>query len=151
MEFHNAKQLIDRGVIIPAPQSVYVDAAVSLDRIAPGVVLYPGARVSGAETVLAEGAAVGTQGPANIENVALGRGAKIVSGTAEGACLLAGASLGPNSHVRSGTLLEEDASTGHGVGLKQTIVLSFVTLGSQINFCDCFMAGGTSRLSLIHI
>ncbi len=145
MEFHNAKQLIDRGVIIPAPQSVYVDAAVSLDRIAPGVVLYPGARVSGAETVLAEGAAVGTQGPANIENVALGRGAKIVSGTAEGACLLAGASLGPNSHVRSGTLLEEDASTGHGVGLKQTIVLSFVTLGSQINFCDCFMAGGTSR------
>jgi len=31
------------------------------------------------------------------------------------------------------------------VGLKQTILLSFVTLGSLINFCDCLMAGGTDR------
>jgi UDP-N-acetylglucosamine/UDP-N-acetylgalactosamine diphosphorylase len=29
--------------------------------------------------------------------------------------------------------------------LKQTILLSFVTLGSLINFCDLLMAGGTSR------
>lgn len=145
MEFHNPKKLIDRGVIIPAPQSVYVDIAIPIEHIASGVILHPGARVSGARTVLAEGSAVGTQGPANIENVALGHGATIVSGTAENACLMPGASLGPNSHVRGGTLLEEEASTGHAVGLKQTIVLSFVTLGSQINFCDCFMAGGTSR------
>jgi UDP-N-acetylglucosamine/UDP-N-acetylgalactosamine diphosphorylase len=31
------------------------------------------------------------------------------------------------------------------VGLKQTILFPFVTLGSLINFCDCLMAGGTSR------
>jgi bifunctional UDP-N-acetylglucosamine pyrophosphorylase/glucosamine-1-phosphate N-acetyltransferase len=31
------------------------------------------------------------------------------------------------------------------VGLKQTIFLPFVTAGSLINFCDCLMAGGTSR------
>jgi UDP-N-acetylglucosamine/UDP-N-acetylgalactosamine diphosphorylase len=31
------------------------------------------------------------------------------------------------------------------VGLKQTILLPFVTLGSLINFCDCLMAGGTDR------
>ncbi|HNU74448.1 MAG TPA: UDP-N-acetylglucosamine pyrophosphorylase, partial [Deltaproteobacteria bacterium] len=30
-------------------------------------------------------------------------------------------------------------------GLKQTILFPFVTLGSLINFCDCLMAGGTSR------
>ena len=29
--------------------------------------------------------------------------------------------------------------------LKQTILFPFVTLGSLINFCDCLMAGGTSR------
>src|SRR6185436_10422934 len=40
---------------------------------------------------------------------------------------------------------EEEASTAHAVGLKQTILLSFVTLGSLINFCDLLMAGGTSR------
>lgn len=31
------------------------------------------------------------------------------------------------------------------MGLKQTILFPFVTLGSLINFCDVFMAGGTSR------
>jgi UDP-N-acetylglucosamine/UDP-N-acetylgalactosamine diphosphorylase len=33
----------------------------------------------------------------------------------------------------------------HAVGLKQTILFPFVTLGSLINFCDCLMGGGTSR------
>jgi len=31
------------------------------------------------------------------------------------------------------------------VGLKQTILFPFVTLGSLVNFCDCLMAGGTSK------
>ena len=31
------------------------------------------------------------------------------------------------------------------MGLKQTILLPFVTLGSLVNFCDVLMAGGTSR------
>lgn len=31
------------------------------------------------------------------------------------------------------------------VGIKQTILFPFVTLGSLINFCDCLMAGGTGR------
>jgi acetyltransferase-like isoleucine patch superfamily enzyme len=59
--------------------------------------------------------------------------------------LLRGAKLGANAHVREGTLLEEEASTAHAVGLKQTILLSYVTLGSLINFCDVLMSGGTSR------
>jgi UDP-N-acetylglucosamine/UDP-N-acetylgalactosamine diphosphorylase len=41
--------------------------------------------------------------------------------------------------------LEEQANAAHCVGLKQTILFPFVTLGSLINFCDCLMAGGTSR------
>ena len=47
--------------------------------------------------------------------------------------------------MRAGTILEEHASIAHTVGLKQTILFPFVTLGSLINFCDCLMAGGTSR------
>ena len=38
---------------------------------------------------------------------------------------------------------EEEASIAHTVGLKQTILFPYVTLGSLINFCDCLMAGGT--------
>jgi UDP-N-acetylglucosamine/UDP-N-acetylgalactosamine diphosphorylase len=53
--------------------------------------------------------------------------------------------VGGSAHVRPGTLLEEGASTAHAVGLKHTILLAFVTLGSLINFCDVIMAGGTSR------
>ncbi|MFH2100402.1 MAG: protein GlmU, partial [Pseudomonadota bacterium] len=61
------------------------------------------------------------------------------------AVFLAGASMGSNAHVRAGTILEEQASAAHSVGLKHTILFPFVTLGSLINFCDIFMAGGTSR------
>jgi UDP-N-acetylglucosamine/UDP-N-acetylgalactosamine diphosphorylase len=49
------------------------------------------------------------------------------------------------AHVREGTIMEEQSFAGHTVALKQTILFPFVTLGSLINFCDCFMAGGTSR------
>jgi UDP-N-acetylglucosamine/UDP-N-acetylgalactosamine diphosphorylase len=41
--------------------------------------------------------------------------------------------------------LEEESGGNHAVGLKQTILFPFVTLGSLINFCDCLMGGGTSR------
>jgi len=43
------------------------------------------------------------------------------------------------------TILEEQAVIAHTVALKHTILFPFVTLGSLINFCDCLMAGGTSR------
>jgi UDP-N-acetylglucosamine/UDP-N-acetylgalactosamine diphosphorylase len=53
--------------------------------------------------------------------------------------------MGSAAQVREGCLLEEQASGAHAVGLKHTILFPYVTLGSLINFCDCFMAGGTSR------
>ena len=59
--------------------------------------------------------------------------------------LLEGASLGSGAHVRDACRLEELSGGAHTVGLKQTVLLPFVTLGSLINFCDCLMSGGTSR------
>ena len=55
------------------------------------------------------------------------------------------ASIASGAHVREGCLLEEETKAGHTVGLKQTILFPFVTLGSLINFCDCLMAGGAGR------
>jgi bifunctional UDP-N-acetylglucosamine pyrophosphorylase/glucosamine-1-phosphate N-acetyltransferase len=55
--------------------------------------------------------------------------------------------MGMGAHVREGCLLEEQVSGAHCVGLKQTILFPFVTLGSLINFCYCLMAGGTSRVN----
>jgi bifunctional UDP-N-acetylglucosamine pyrophosphorylase/glucosamine-1-phosphate N-acetyltransferase len=53
--------------------------------------------------------------------------------------------MGSGANVREGTILEEESSGAHTVGLKQTILFPYVTLGSLINFCDCLMSGGTSR------
>jgi hypothetical protein len=134
-----------RGVRMPDPAQVFVDDDVDPARLDPTATLHPGTRLHGRRTFLAAGAAVGVEGPATLVDCVFGEGASIASGYAKGAVLLRAAKLGANAHVREGTILEEEASTAHAVGLKQTILLSFVTLGSLINFCDLLMAGGTSR------
>ena len=137
--------LADKGVHLVDERQVFVDADVPLERIYPGSVLYPGTRISGAKTVLAPGAKIGSEGPATIVDCAIGEDAEIASGFVTGAVLLDKAKIGANGHVRAGTLLEEEASTAHAVGLKHTILTSFVTLGSLINCCDCLISGGRSR------
>jgi len=134
-----------RGVRMLDPAQVFVDEDVDPARVDASATLYPGTRLHGRRTFLSAGAAVGVEGPATLVDCVLGEGASIASGYAKGAVLLRAAKLGANAHVREGTILEEEASTAHAVGLKQTILLSFVTLGSLINFCDLLMAGGTSR------
>lgn len=139
------ESLLARGVRILDPGQVYVDAEVDPARIHPTAVLHPGTRLQGRRTWLGAAAQVGTEGPATVIDSVFGEGASIAGGYARGVVLLRGASLGFAGHAREGTILEEEASTAHAVGLKQTILLSFVTLGSLINFCDVLMAGGTSR------
>jgi UDP-N-acetylglucosamine/UDP-N-acetylgalactosamine diphosphorylase len=134
-----------RGVRILDPGQTFVDEDVDPARIHSTAVLYPGTRLHGRGTFLAAGAVVGLEGPATLADCVLGEGASIASGYAKGTVLLRGAKLGANCHCREGTILEEEASTAHAVGLKQTVLLPFVTLGSLINFCDLLMAGGTSR------
>lgn len=137
--------LAQRGVRIVDPRQTYVAPEVRVERIHAGVVLHPGTRLQGARTLLGPGAELGREGPVVAVDCVLGERARIDGGYACGAVLLRGASAGSAAHLREGTLLEEEASTAHAVGLKQTIVLSFGTLGSLINFCDALLAGGTSR------
>ena len=139
------QSLLDRGVRVIDPNQIFVDAEVDAARVHPTATIYPGARLQGRRTLLGPGAQVGCEGPATLVDSVLAEGASIASGYAKGVVLLRGASLGGAAHAREGTLLEEEASTAHAVGLKQTILMSFVTLGSLINFCDVLMAGGTSR------
>ncbi|MES1209082.1 MAG: UDP-N-acetylglucosamine pyrophosphorylase [Pseudomonadota bacterium] len=139
------QSLLDRGVRVLDAGQVYVDEDVDPARIHPTAVLFPGTRLHGKRTWLGPAAQVGTEGPATLVDSVFGEGASIAAGYAKGVVLLRGASLGFAGHAREGTILEEEASTAHAVGLKQTILLSFVTLGSLINFCDVLMAGGTSR------
>jgi len=138
--------LIDRGVEIPNPQSIFIGDEIDPDRISgAGVTIHTGSKIYGRDTLILRGTTIGSEGPVTVENCQLGPQVKLKSGYFKNSVLLKEASMGSGAHVRDGTILEEQASGAHTVGLKQTILFPFVTLGSLINFCDCFMAGGTSR------
>ena len=141
----NAQKLIDRGVVLPNPLSVEIADSVLPERIAPGVIIHPGCRISGTETSIGPGSKIGGEAPATIDNCQLGRNVELKGGFFSGATFLDGSSMGSGAHVRSGTLLEEESSGAHTVGFKQTIFFPFVTAGSLINFCDALMSGGTGR------
>jgi len=135
-----------QGVTIPDPQSVYIDDDVDVRRISGhNVLICPGARIHGKTTFIGQGAKIGTEGPATLKNARLGSNVELKSGFYEGSVFLKDVIMGSGSHVREGCLLEEGSSAAHTVGLKQTILFPFATLGSLINFCDCLMSGGTSR------
>ena len=137
--------LARKGVGVIDPRQTFVDDSIRLDRIFAGSTLFPGTRLAGEKTLIAPGAKIGSEGPATIVDSAIGEDAEVASGYVSGSVLLGNAKIGPNGHVRPGTLLEEEASTAHAVGLKQTVLMSFVTLGSLINCCDCLISGGRSR------
>jgi UDP-N-acetylglucosamine/UDP-N-acetylgalactosamine diphosphorylase len=137
--------LIKNGAIIPDPLSVFIDPAVKPEKIWPGTVIHPFCRVSGAKTSIGPGCVLGAETPLTIDNCQLGAGVKLAGGYCSGAVFMEGSSMGSCAHVRPGTILEECASAAHAVGLKQTVLFPYVILGSLINFCDCLMAGGTSR------
>ena len=139
------KALEGKGVKIIDPRQVYVSPDVDLDRIYQGSVLYPGARITGSRTLIGTGAKIGTEGPATVNNSVIGAEASIASGYVTECTLLPRAKAGANCHFRGGTLLEEEANTAHTVGLKQTIMMYGVTMGSLINFCDALLTGGLSR------
>jgi UDP-N-acetylglucosamine/UDP-N-acetylgalactosamine diphosphorylase len=139
------RALLERGVIVVDPRQTFIDPQVDLGRIACGAILHPGTRLIGPRVLIAARAVVGSEGPASLENAVLDEEAEVASGVVKDSVLLRRARIGANGHVRAGTLLEEEASTAHAVGLKHTVLMSFVTLGSLINFCDGLIAGGSSR------
>jgi len=140
------EKLLKKGVNIPNPDSIEIGREVDTDRISgDGVVIYSGCKIFGGSTLILKNTRLGYESPVTIENCQIGTNVDLKGGFLKEAVLLDKVSIGYGSHIREGTILEEEASIAHMVGLKHTILLPFVTLGSLINFCDCFMSGGTSR------
>ncbi|HNY50948.1 MAG TPA: UDP-N-acetylglucosamine pyrophosphorylase [Smithella sp.] len=139
-------KLIKKGVDIPLPQTVYIHDDVHVDQISgKNVKIYPGCRIYGSKTVISSGCKLGYEAPVTLEDCRLAQDVELKGGYFSKSVFLEKSNMGMGAHVREGCLLEEEAGGAHSVGLKQTILFPFVTLGSLINFCDCFMAGGTSR------
>ena len=144
---HTIKEkLLAKGVAMPNPDSVYIADDVDPGRISgKGVTVFAGSKIVGSNTLILPDTTIGYEAPVTMENCLVGKNVRLNGGYFQEAVFLGGNVVGTNAHVRSGTILEEQARAAHTVGLKQTILFPFVTLGSLINFCDCFMAGGTSR------
>jgi bifunctional UDP-N-acetylglucosamine pyrophosphorylase/glucosamine-1-phosphate N-acetyltransferase len=139
-------QLIDKGVKIPAPFSVEIGEDVDIDRISgEGTVFHAGTKIYGTRTLISSRTQLGYEAPVTIVNCQLGSEVELKGGYFKESVFLEKANMAYGAQVREGCILEEEANGSHTVGLKQTILFPFVTLGSLINFCDCFMAGGTSR------
>jgi hypothetical protein len=138
--------LAAKGVKVRNVESVFVGDEVDINRISgDGIEIYPGCRIFGAETLILSGAKLGYEAPVTVENCQIGPDVELRGGYFKRSVFLDKARAGLGSHVREATILEEQASIAHTVALKHAILFPFVTLGSLINFCDCLMAGGTSR------
>lgn len=138
------RQLKEKGVRIPCPETVDMGPEVSPERISSdGVVIHAGCKIYGSKTLILAGAELGYEAPVTIKNCRLGREVRLNGGFFSESTFLDTASMGLGAQIREGCLLEEGARGAHTVGLKHTILLPFVTLGSLINFCDCLMGGGT--------
>ncbi len=149
MKNHNRSKidkLLQKGVKIPNPQSIEIGREVDTDRISgDGVIIYSGCKIFGQSMLILQGSILGYEGPVTIKNCQLGPQVELKGGFFRDAVFLKNVRMGSGSNVREGTILEEESSVANSVGLKQTILLPFVTLGSIVNFCDCLMSGGTSR------
>lgn len=140
------QKLINKGVYIPSPESVDIGGEVDPDRISANeTAIYAGCKIYGESTLICRGARIGYEAPVTLENCQVGPNVQLRGGYLKEAVFLEGAVMGSGAQVREGTIIEEQAGGAHTVGLKQTILFPFVTLGSLINFCDILMAGGTDR------
>ena len=139
-------KLLEKGVKIPNPASVEIGDEVNIERISgEDIALYSGCKIYGSSTLILQGAKIGHQGPVTIDNCQIGPEVELHGGYFKESVFLKKSSMQNGANVREGTIFEEQANGAHTVGLKQTILFPFVTLGSLINFCDCLMAGGTNR------
>lgn len=139
------KILSKKGVTLIEPDTIWISEDVNTGHITAGAVIHPGCRLSGSELSIAKECVIGAESPATIHNCQLGIGVHLAGGYFANSTFLDGFKAGSCSHIRPGCLFEEESSIAHNVGTKQSIFLPWVTAGSLINFCDCLIAGGTSR------
>ncbi len=137
------QSLLNRGVVLPEPGTVHLGPDVAPERIQAGTVLHPGCRLMGRALSIGPGCELGEEGPVTLRDCQLDARVTVRGGYLSGATLLEGVDCGDGTHVRPGSLLEEYASIAHSNGLKQTVLMPFVSVGSLTNFCDVLMAGGS--------
>ncbi|MFH1762454.1 MAG: hypothetical protein ABIA63_15250 [bacterium] len=139
---NQVKKLADNGVIILAPESVFIGKEINPDNIEKGTVIGPAARIEGAETMIGAGTKI--QGSVVINNSLIGRDCSLAAGEYADSVLLDGCSTVGWARIRGHSAWEEQSNCAHNVDTKTTVLGFKTTLGSLINYCNVLMLGGTS-------
>ena len=106
--------LLENGVQIPHPQSVYLEPGV---RVAAGARILPGTHLAG-RTRIASGATVGPD--TFVSDSQIGARAKVRYSVVEGSVLEEDTVVGPYAHIRPNTRIERGARVGNFVETKSS-------------------------------
>ncbi len=136
------EKLIANGISILVPESVIVGEEVKPENLEAGVVIGPGTKILGKETMIGAGTEI--QGAAIIKNSLIGRNCSLAAGEYADSVLLDGCSTVGWARVRGHSAWEEGSNSAHNCDTKTTVLGYKITLGSLINFCNVLMLGGTS-------
>jgi len=135
-------KLMEKGVEVPAPESVVVGEEVPLENIEAGVRIGPATTILGADTAIGAGTEI--KGSALIKNSLIGRNCSLHSGEYLDSVLLDGCSTVGWARLRGHSAWEEGSNSAHNVDTKTSVMGYKTTLGSLINYCNVLMLGGTS-------
>ena len=102
------------GVTLVDPASTFIDADVEIGQ---DTVVYPNTHLYGT-TRVGRGCSLGPN--TMVANSVVGEGCCIVASMLEGATLEAGVNVGPYSHLRPGTHVEQDVRVGNYVEVKES-------------------------------
>lgn len=140
-QLHDRKiaSLIDSGVIIDDPKTVYIDETVT---VAPGARIGPNVQLRGTTSI---GPKVVLEGSALIRNCTVGAEATIkFAVSAEDASIGAHASVGPFAHLRGGTVLGDHVKVGNFVETKKAVLAEGAKASHLTYLGDCTVGADTN-------
>ena len=108
--------LLDSGVRMPDPSSVYLDSTV---RVEPDTVLHPNTHLRGG-TVVGRGSEIGPN--SIVEDSRIGENCRVVSSVLEGASVGNAVTIGPFAHLRPGAQIEDEVELGNYAEVKASTV-----------------------------
>ena len=138
MRWQIMERLMQSGVTIQDPASVFIDADVT---IGMDTVVRPSTSLLG-KTEIGEGCEIGPN--TVIQDSRIGDGCRVIASMLEEATLDAGADVGPFSHLRPGAYLESGVHVGNYVEVKESR-LGRGTLAGHFSYLgDASIGAGTN-------
>ena len=93
--------LIACGVNLPQPETVFIGGDVVAERIASGVTIHPGCRLTGNKTSVGPGCELGAEAPVTLCDCQLGECVKLQGGAFREATFLNGSAMASGAHVHN--------------------------------------------------